>query len=160
MIGIKHESSSQFFTTLPLSDIQFYEIFSPKCSDQDRAKCAKAGSCLRPLCHGKTLKITGVGTCPEDLKGVIEWNARYNKNLQAWRRAEYGKCRLVSMKVVVEDEREPVRDGEGCEHENVLTIYKDSGHFEVSHYRCPMCGMVSPEKFGKNIIIDRTWGKA
>jgi hypothetical protein len=39
-----------------------------------------------------------------------------------------------------------------CEHENVLEIYKDSTHKEISHYRCVQCGEKKEVPFGNNVI--------
>lgn len=40
-----------------------------------------------------------------------------------------------------------------CEHENVLEIYKDGTHKEVSHYRCIQCGDKREVEFGNNVIM-------
>lgn len=42
-----------------------------------------------------------------------------------------------------------------CEHENVLEIYKDDTHKEVSHYRCVQCGEKKEVEFGNNVIKSR-----
>lgn len=39
-----------------------------------------------------------------------------------------------------------------CDHENVLEIYKDDMHKEISYYRCLQCGEKENDPFGKNVV--------
>lgn len=39
-----------------------------------------------------------------------------------------------------------------CEHDNVLKIYKDDTHQDISHYRCAQCGDKKEFPFGKNVL--------